>query len=119
MRNLATSFRYITLMLALAGCALMAADKPAKNSKTTNATAVMAVAAPAWAQPTSQVLPGGLIGSIPGYSCLDVYQPVCAKKGKITRTYGNGCYATLDGATILYSGVCGSPGGETKTNAGR
>jgi Kazal-type serine protease inhibitor domain len=38
--------------------------------------------------------------------CMEVYQPVCGRKGKVTKTYSNACFAKADGATVLAQGPC-------------
>ena len=38
--------------------------------------------------------------------CTLQYQPVCATRGGMTRTYGNACQARADGARIIAQGEC-------------
>jgi hypothetical protein len=38
--------------------------------------------------------------------CTQQYQPVCATRGGMTRTYGNACQARADGARIVAQGEC-------------
>jgi hypothetical protein len=38
--------------------------------------------------------------------CTLQYQPVCATRGGLTRTYGNACQARTDGARIVAQGEC-------------
>ncbi len=38
--------------------------------------------------------------------CIEVYQPVCGKKGKTTKTYSNACFAKAAGATVVAQGPC-------------
>jgi hypothetical protein len=38
--------------------------------------------------------------------CTLQYQPVCATRGGMTRTYGNACQARADGARIVAQGEC-------------
>jgi hypothetical protein len=41
--------------------------------------------------------------------CFEPYKPVCAEKGKLPFTYANACFATKDGAKVLYEGKCKPP----------
>jgi hypothetical protein len=38
--------------------------------------------------------------------CTQQYQPVCATRGGMTRTYGNACMARAEGARIIAQGEC-------------
>ena len=38
--------------------------------------------------------------------CTQQYQPVCATRGGMTRTYGNACQARADGARVVAQGEC-------------
>lgn len=38
--------------------------------------------------------------------CTMQYDPVCAVKDGVERTYGNSCTAGADGAVVLYTGEC-------------
>lgn len=38
--------------------------------------------------------------------CIEVYQPVCGRKGHVTKTYSNTCFAKADGAKVVALGPC-------------
>jgi len=38
--------------------------------------------------------------------CIEVYLPVCGKKGNVTKTYSNACFAKADGAKVVAQGPC-------------
>ena len=38
--------------------------------------------------------------------CTQQYQPVCATRGGMTRTYSNACMARADGARVVAQGPC-------------
>lgn len=40
--------------------------------------------------------------------CTMQYDPVCATKDGVARTYGNSCVANADGATFVHRGECGT-----------
>jgi len=41
--------------------------------------------------------------------CFEPYAPVCGKRGGMTFTYGNACFAEKDGASIVSQGACPKP----------
>lgn len=45
-------------------------------------------------------------GTAPGGICTKEYNPVCARSGRVDRTFGNACEAQAAGYTIRYQGQC-------------
>lgn len=43
--------------------------------------------------------------------CTREYDPVCARRGPIVRTFGNACSARAEGFQIIHGGQCGGPAG--------
>jgi hypothetical protein len=43
--------------------------------------------------------------------CPSVYRPVCASKGRETKSFGNACLAEREGFSVVGPGKCGGSGG--------
>jgi hypothetical protein len=43
--------------------------------------------------------------------CPSVYRPVCASKGRETKSFGNACLADRDGFSVVSQGNCGGSAG--------
>ena len=49
----------------------------------------------------------GMVGaSYAWWMCIEVYQPVCAVKDGLVKTFSNSCFAKVAWAQVLHEGVC-------------
>jgi len=54
---------------------------------------------------TGLILIGGF-AKAENMMCIEVYQPVCAVKNGVIKTYSNDCFARVNSAKILHNWVC-------------
>jgi len=54
---------------------------------------------------TSLFFVGGFVKA-ENMMCIEVYQPVCAVKNGVIKTYSNDCFAKVNGAEILHMWAC-------------